>query len=126
MIVDTPNKNEFINKRKKRRYEFKKGSSLLIYFPRLTEMSDHLEDLTNDSIVRHACQQASNIIIWVAKQNRFKVIKGYFTDYQMDMMEVLVENRYYNGKKNPIKERLMPWALLDVSEVPPKANYVTH
>ena len=122
--IETPKKARAESKKKKREYRYKNRSTLVLYFSNLSAYTKHFKTMMKDSIVEHSCQQASNIIVWIAKQNRYMLYKGFFTDYQLDIIEVMVENRYLTEKRNRWIAHLMPKTVMDVSHIPPAANYL--
>lgn len=126
LIEETPNKQRTSKSAKKnRRYEFKNGSTLVLFYPRLTEFTKHHKTVTNNSIINHACQQASTVIVWIAKQNRYSIIKGFATDYQIDIMEQKVEELYNAYKKSKWLDKYKPYNVLDYSHIPPNADFIS-
>lgn len=123
LYPDAPKKQRITKDRKKRSYKYKKNSTLLLFFPRLTEYTKHYKTMMNNSIVSHGCQQASTIIVWIAKQNRYMIIKGYANQYQLDIMEVEVENLYIRYLKSKYLDYYKPWSVLDMSHIPPEAKF---
>lgn len=125
LYPNAPKKQRQIKKRKKELYNYKKNSTVILFFPRLTEFTNHSKSAINNTLVDMQCQQATTIICWIAKQNRYYILKGYATDYQLDMYEMIVEERYLKHLKSAYLDKLKPYAILDVSSVPPAANYTT-
>lgn len=122
--VETPKKTRAESKKKKREYRYKNRSTIVLYFSNLSAYTKHFKTMMKNSITEHQCQQASNILVWIAKQNRYIILKGFVTDYQLDMIEVEVENRYLRGKKNVWFEYYKPYDILDFSHIPPDAKYL--
>lgn len=124
LFPETPKKVRNESKKKKRTYNYKARSTLVLYFSNLSAYTKHFKTMMDSIIVKYQCQEATNIVIWIAKQNRYMLYKGFFTDYQLDIIEVLVENRYLTEKRNRWIAHLMPETVMDVSHIPPTANYL--
>jgi len=122
--VETPKKARTESKKKKREYRYKNRSTLVLYFSNLSAYTKHFKTVYNRSMVQMQCQEATNVLVWIAKQNRYMILKGYFTPYQLDIIEVEVENRYLRGKKNAWIDYYNPTPIMDMSHVPPTAEYV--
>lgn len=125
LIPDTPKKQQHSKPIKKNRgYKFKKGSTLVLYFPRLTEYTKHYKTMMNNTLIQMQCQEATNIVVWVGKQNRYSIIKGYVNQYQLDIIEVEVENMVLRYGRSKYLYYYKPYNVLDFSHVPPEAKFV--
>lgn len=123
LIKDTPKKQRIISTKKKAKYNYKKGSSIVLYFTNQSDYNNNYKKAINRYMTQFSIEQASNVLVWIAKQNRFKITKGYFTQYQLDIIEVDIEDRY-RTRTNKIMMSFNNCLVLDVSNIPPEAKYV--
>lgn len=110
----------------KKEYKFKKNSSQMLFFYNQSDYNQNFKSLKTDPIISHTLDDASNIIVWIAKQNKFRIIKGYFTEYQLDQMELIVDDLYEIRKTNKNIREFKPNVIIDVSHIPPNENYYNY
>lgn len=110
----------------KKEYKFKKNSSQMLFFYNQSDYNQNFKLLKTDPIISHTLDDASNIIVWIAKQNKFRIIKGYFTEYQLDQMELIVDDLYEIRKTNKNIREFKPNVIIDVSHIPPNENYYNY
>lgn len=118
-----PNKQRLESKNKKRKYKYRKGSTILLYFPNQSSFQKNFKSVMDNIMVNFAIEKASNVIVWIAKQARFKIIKGYLTNYQIDLIEVDMENAY-NRRTLDIVSSFNNYIMFDYSHLPPEAKYL--
>lgn len=110
----------------KKEYKFKKNSSQMLFFYNQSDYNQNFKSLKTDPIISHTLDDASNIIVWIAKQNKLRIIKGYFTEYQLDQMELIVDDLYEIRKTNKNIREFKPNVIIDVSHIPPNENYYNY
>lgn len=115
---------------KKSQYSFKPHSSIVLVYNRLTDynthhsllMSNQTDDITTFSVLR----EQTNILVYIAKQKRYRIIRGYFTDYQIEQITNEINEHYKDKKEADLKElsSYRPFYMDDCSHVPPDASFV--
>lgn len=122
-MINLPKKKRIESKNKKKYYKYRTGTTIVLYFPNESSYQQNFKSVRDGAMASFAIEKASNVVVWIAKQGRFRVIKGYVTNYQLDLIEVDIEN-VYNRPNHKMLIALNNYIMFDYSHLPPEANYV--
>lgn len=121
-----PERKQISKSNKKNRcYKYRKGSTIVLFFPRLTEYTDYLNKVLTSPTHKQTLESASNLVVWIAKQNRFSIIKGHLTEHQINQIEQDVSDLYDRYTTNKWLNQYKPFNVLDESHIPPEHEYIT-
>lgn len=107
----------------KSKYNYKPKSSIILYFHTITEYNVSYKEAIEEMMVRIDMDNATNVVVWIGKQNRYLPIKGFMTEYQLSQYEPIVQEKFKQRstyRHDFWKNRIQT---IDVSHIPPTADF---
>lgn len=101
----------------------------MIVYHRLSDYTSEHKDLLQGKGATGLAtiNNRTNVLVYIAKQDRYRIIRGYFTPYQIEEAIKPIREKYEHLVEADIKElsKHKPYFMADISHIPPNDSFQT-